>query len=96
MIVVTIYRTRFREEDIFEGDFPRDDTCEEIYEGNAVEMARVIRNEGLTFEHSRWAYQIDGTRIVDYGEGIREEVSAHLSDDLNPRLAAAIRAAVDQ
>jgi len=86
---VRLFRTRFLEDDVWEGDFPRDDvrtedfnwdpredTDEEIIDG----AVRVFEREGLTFAATGndWAANPDGTVIVDYGTGEREEVTGHL------------------
>lgn len=53
----------------------------EPYETVTEWAVRIIRQEGLTFEAtgSDWAANPDGSTIVDYMAGEREEVSAHLS-----------------
>jgi len=92
MGTVTIHRTYFLEEDVWEGDFPRDDTVTEVFEGlSAVEAAQLLEREGLTFGATGgdWAGDPDGTRIVNYGTGQREETSGHLSG-FHPRVELAI------
>jgi hypothetical protein len=82
---VTIYRTYFLEDDIHEGDIPRDDTREDVYAGvDAVEAARIVQDEGLSFyatssESPRWASDPDGSYVTNYATGERVETSAHLS-----------------
>ena len=95
--VVTFHRTHFLESDIWEGDFPRDDTRTTVHDDlSASEAARLIRQEGLTFEASGggWAADPDGSRIVDYATGERVEESAHLSG-FPDRVAAVIMRSVD-
>jgi hypothetical protein len=86
---VRITRVLFLEEDVWEGDFPRDDvrsedfdfdpqteTEEEILDG----AVRVFEREGLTFSATGndWAANPDGTVIVNYATAQREEVTGHL------------------
>lgn len=103
MGTVTIYRTLFREEDVHDGDFPRDDTEERVLDDlTAVEALRAIREQGLTFEATggSWASQPDGSHElfqVPFGRddgAWREEISAHLSG-WNPRVEVALINAVD-
>ncbi len=86
---VRLWRTRFFEADVWEGDYPRDDTRSEDFdfdpqtetEEEIIDGAvRVLQREGLTFEASGsdWAAHPDGTQIIDYGTAQREEVSGHL------------------
>jgi hypothetical protein len=82
---VTIHRTYFLEDDIVDGDFPRDDVRETVYDNvDAVEAARIVQDEGLSFyatssESPRWASDPDGSYVTDYYRGERCETSAHLS-----------------
>lgn len=94
---VTIYRLRFLEEDIHDGEVPRDDVDTDVHEGlTAREACELIRSEGLTFEATGndWAANPDGSYVSNYGTGERCEVSAHLSG-FPDRVAAAIMCAVD-
>lgn len=94
---VTIYRTHFLEDDIYEGEFPRDDVRTEEWDDlSAAEVVALIRREGLTFEATggSWAADPDGSRIVDYARGERVETSAHL-EGWPLRVEVAIIAAVD-
>jgi hypothetical protein len=81
---VKVYTLSFLEDDVFEGSIPRDaydaTTVEEFEVDTVEEAARVISNAGLTFEATGtvWAADPDGSRIVDYATGRREEVTAHL------------------
>lgn len=80
---VRLYRTRFLEEDVWEGDYPRDDVRTEDYDCTdepVEEAVRAITREGLSFAATGtdWAAHPDGTQIIDYGTGQREEVTAHL------------------
>ena len=81
---VKVTTVSFLEDDVFEGDIPR-----EAYENAAFsdfevdtveEAARIITNNGLTFEATGndWAANPDGTTIVDYATAEREELTAHL------------------
>jgi hypothetical protein len=98
---VRIWRTRFFEADVWEGDFPRDDTRsedfdfdpqtetdEEIIDG----AVRVFQREGLTFSATGtdWAGNPNGTRIIDYGTAQREETSGHLIGFTDAQVAAII------
>lgn len=92
MGTVTFYHTFFLEDDVEDGDFPRDDVDTEVFDGiGAVEAARLIEREGLSFAATgnEWAADPDGSRIVDYSTGRRVETSAHLSY-FHPRVVAAI------
>lgn len=78
---VTFYNVYFMEDDIVDGDFPRDDTRTDVYTGLTVEEAAgLISREGLTFAATGadWAADPDGSRIVNYATGRRVEVSAHV------------------
>ena len=81
---VKVITVSFLEDDVFEGSIPRDaydDPRTDEFEVDTVEEAvRVISNAGLTFEATGndWAANPDGTTIVDYATGRREEVTAHL------------------
>ena len=85
---VRVHRVRFREDDVFEGSIPRecyDNARSEDFDfdadDDAVEGAvRVIQREGLSFAATGadWAANPDGSVIVDYQFGEREEVTAHL------------------
>ena len=84
---VRITHVRFLEDDVFEGDIPREayeNAVSEDYDfdrEDAVEGAvRVIQREGLTFSATGndWAANPDGTVIVDYATAEREETTAHL------------------
>lgn len=83
MGTVTIHRTYFLEEDVYDGDFPRDDTRTDVHdEITAREAATLIEREGLSFAATgnTWAADPDGSRITNYATGQRVEVSAHLSE----------------
>ena len=78
---VTVYETYFLEEDVHDGDFPRDDVRTTVHECEDVEDAvRILEREGLSFAETggAWAAHPDGSRITDYGTGQRVETSAHL------------------
>jgi hypothetical protein len=93
---VRIHRTRFFEADVWEGDFPRDDTRSEDFDfdvEDAIEGAvRLIQREGLTFSATGrdYAANPDGTVIIDYGTAQREEVSAHLIGFTDEQVVAII------
>lgn len=81
---VVIYSVQYREDDVVDGDVPRDDVTTTIYDcddEDPVEHAiRIIRQEGLSFAATGrdWAADPDGSHLIDYREGIRVEVTAHL------------------
>lgn len=80
--IVKTIETRFLEDDVVDGDYPRDDTREDVAEcDDAAEAARLIMSMGLSFAASGtdWAADPDGSRTVDYRTGMRAEISAHLS-----------------
>jgi hypothetical protein len=92
MGTLTIYRTHFLEDDIVDGDFPRDDTTMDVYSNvTAKEAADVLIREGLSFDATGndWAADPDGSYVTNYATGQRCEISGHLSD-FDPRLVAAI------
>lgn len=94
---VTIHRTYFLEEDISDGDYPRDDTRTEVYdELSARDAVDLIRREGLSFKATGalWAANPDGSRMVNYATGQLVEESAHLAG-FPERVERAIIAAVD-
>ena len=96
MGTLTIYRTYFLEDDIVDGDYPRDDTETEIHAGiGAAEAAHLIELEGLSFAATGndWAADPDGSYVVDYHTGKRCETSAHL-DGFPERVVSAIIAKV--
>lgn len=97
MGTVTIYRTRFLEDDIIDGDYPRDDTDTVVVEDmTASEAARLIKDAGLSFAvtGNAWAANPDGSYVSNYSTGERVEESAHLSG-FHPRTLAAIIRAVE-
>ena len=81
---VRITTVTFLEDEVFEGDIPRE--CYEAarteeYEVDDIDEAvRVIEREGLTFAATgnEWAANPDGSTIVNYATAEREEVTAHL------------------
>lgn len=83
MITVTFYNVHFLEDDIHDGDIPRDDVRTGIYVTDDVfEAAMWIKREGLRFDATGadWAADPDGSRIVNYVTGERVEQTAHISD----------------
>lgn len=95
---VTIHAVHFLEDDIVDGDYPRDDTRTTVYDGlTAREACELIRREGLSFAATGndWAADPDGSRIVNYVTGERVEEFAHLSG-FPDRVAVAIMSVVDQ
>lgn len=92
MGTVTIYRTYFLEDEIFEGDIPRDDVSTEVREDlTAREAADLLIAEGLSFAAtgSEWAADPDGSHVTNYRTGERVETSGHLSG-FHPRVVSAI------
>ncbi len=82
MGTLNIQRIFFLESEVWEGDFPRDDYREEVWENiSASEAAKVLMREGLSFKASgaEWAADPDGSYIIDYGLGKRVEKSGHLT-----------------
>ena len=81
---VKVIRIRFLEDEVYDGSIPQkcyDDARTEEFECDDVEeAARVLQREGLTFAatNNEWAASPDGSRIIDYGIGQREETTAHL------------------
>lgn len=93
MITVTFHHIHFLEDDIHDGDFPRDDTRTEVFHADDVEeAAKWIEAEGLTFAATgnEWAADPDGMRIVNYATGEMVESSAHLSGCDDSDIAAVI------
>lgn len=82
---VTVYRTTFLEDDVVDGAYSidgYDDFTTTVYDADdAAHAARIIAREGLTFAATGrdWAANPDGTTIVDYATGRREERTAELS-----------------
>lgn len=74
----------FTEDDVFDGSLHHsfyEDAAQEVHEVDSVEeAAEVIRARGLDFASTGndWAASPDGSRLVDYAEGRREEVTAKL------------------
>lgn len=82
MRIIKIIETYFLEDDVWEGDFPRDDTRESVHVcDDTDEAVGVLQREGLSFAATgaEWAADPDGTRIVDYATAQRVETSGHLS-----------------
>lgn len=93
---VTVHAVHFLEDDIHDGDYPRDDTRTTVYDDvTAREAADIIRREGLSFAATGndWAANPDGSYVSNYATGERVEESAHLSG-FHPRVEAAIISAV--
>lgn len=96
MGTVTIRRLYYLEDDIRDGDVPRDDERVETYdELTAHDAVDLIMREGLTFAATGndWAANPDGSRIVDYATAKREETTAHLAG-FSPRVLDAIKEVV--
>jgi hypothetical protein len=85
---VRVVRVRFMEDDIHDGDFPRDDIREDVFDWDVTTDPReeiidgavaILQREGLTFAATgnEYAANPDGSRIIDYAAGQREETSAH-------------------
>jgi len=81
---VRITRVTYLEDEVFEGDIPReahDNARSEDFECDDVEEAvRAIQREGLTFAATGtdWAANPDGSYTSDYATGERTETTAHL------------------
>lgn len=96
---VRIIKIRFTEDEIVEGDLPKErydnPAWDELIEDLTVEEAvNVIQSEGLTFAATgnEWAALPDGSVVVNYYSGIREEASAHLSGWTDQAVAEIIEA----
>lgn len=79
---VKIIRVTFLEDDIFEGDIPREcyeNAREDLFECDDVEDA-VRYLSGLSFAATGtdWAADPDGSQIIDYATAEREERTGHL------------------
>jgi hypothetical protein len=89
--IVRIITVTFLEDDIVDGDIGRDAyedaDIEEVAVDGIDEAVDLIQRHGLTFAAtgSDWASDPDGSRIVDYYDGRREEVSAHFADGWTDR-----------
>jgi len=92
---VKVIIVEFLEDEVWEGSIPRkcyDDARVEEFECDSVEDAiKVIRQEGLDFKSTGndWAANPDGSTIVNYATGLREERTAHI-DSFSDADAAAI------
>jgi hypothetical protein len=79
---VKIIRVQYREDDVFEGSIPRE--CyelarEDLFECDDIEDAvRYLSSLSFAATGNDWAADPDGSRIIHYGEGIREETTGHL------------------
>ena len=98
---VKLIRTTFLDSEVWEGDYlnaPSTETDIREYEDmHALDMVRLCREYGLSFEatgHADWASNPDGSQIVDYREGKREEVTFHFGEDVPERLQLAVMAKV--
>lgn len=95
---VKVITVTFMEDEIFEGSIPQecyDNADVDIYNvEDAGEAADIIRDLGLSFSASgaSWASNPDGSTIVNYARGEREEVSAHLFGpaDFHRKVAALV------
>lgn len=82
---VKVITVSFMESDVWEGSLPREcyeNAREDVYDvDNVQEAVDIIKREGLSFKATgaEWAGNPDGSVIVDYATGKREEVSAHLT-----------------
>jgi hypothetical protein len=98
MGTVRIITVTFLEDDVFEGDIPREafeNADEAEFDCDTVEDAvHQITARGLTFAATGtdWAAHPDGTQIVDYATAEREEVTAHLHGFTDADTAAIIAA----
>jgi hypothetical protein len=95
---VRIITVTFLEDEVYDGGIPQasyDNATTADFEVDTVEeAARVISNAGLTFAatNNEWAAYPDGSQIVDYATGRREEVTAHLDDFTDADIDAIIEA----
>ena len=87
MRTIKIIRVRFLEDDIYEGSLLPDVYDRAIEEVVAVddidEAVGVIAREGLSFAATGagWAADPDGSYVINYATGEREEVSAHFEGE---------------
>jgi hypothetical protein len=94
---VRIIRVMFTEDQIFEGSLPRE--CYEnarVTEFECDDVDEAVRAlVGLSFEATGtdWAADPDGSQIIDYRDGTREERTGHLVG-FAPYAVDAIRKAV--
>ena len=82
MIEVKVIEIRFMEDSVWEGSYAAHYEGETTYEWDtATEAADFITRQGLTFSATggSWAANPDGSVIIDYATGEREEVSAHVT-----------------
>jgi hypothetical protein len=78
---IVIYSTRFREDDVVDGDYPKDDVTTVVHDCDDVEDAvRLIKWVGCTFAATgtHWAADPDGSFISDYATGERVANTVHL------------------
>lgn len=81
---VRIIRVSFLESDIYDGSIPREcyeNAVEEEYScDHWTDAVNRLQCEGLSFDATGadWAANPDGSTIVDYATGRREEVTGHL------------------
>lgn len=81
MITGTLIRHTFHPEDIHDGAIDyRTETIDSIQFESRSDLASWVQEVGLTFNGS-WFDNPDGSRIVDYVTGEREEISLHLDDE---------------
>lgn len=83
MGTVTIYRVYFREEDIHDGDIPRDNVWTDVFTDLDVsEAADILIREGLSFAATGtgWAADPDGSFISNYRTGERCETTGCLAE----------------
>ena len=100
MRAVKIIRVRFLEDDIFEGSLHPDIYDRAIEEvipvADVNEAVSVIAREGLTFAASGagWAAHPDGSYVINYATGEREETSAHFEGEWTDEDMGAVALAV--
>lgn len=98
MLDLCITRTTFFEKDVIEGNITESDTSFQLVEDlDLHEAIELIRREGLTFAATGndWAASPDGSRIIDYATGQREEVSIKPQGSWWPWEYVALVAGVD-
>lgn len=82
MITVTFHHTHYLEDDVHDGDIPRDDVRTEVVEVETpVEAAILMAQEGLSFKvtGTDWAADPDGSYILNYATGECVETTGHVT-----------------
>lgn len=93
---VKVSTVRFLEDDVFEGSISHEcyeNAREDVYDVDNVEEAvRIIKGLGLSYAatNNDWAANPDGSVIVNYATGEREEVTAWLIDETDEESDAVV------